>query len=418
MDTKEDVVGDLPNDNGMDDDAEVLDQADLEEMIDLGDDPDAEEEADDEDESKEMQEKIAADMQDLQMQDDSVQGFFEHKDSVYSTHLNPADQTMCVSGDGNDQAYIWNVTDGKVLHRLTGHTDTVTNCRFSVDGKYVATGSMDATVRVYTTEDGALKTTLEGPSADIEWFCWHPKGPVIAAGSADSSVWVWNAVNGSCMRVFSGHLGPVICGTWTSCGKFLATGGEDCSLYVWSPKTGKSVHRLTGKEFHGGAITSIAAHPTEKVILTGSQDRTARLTNYVHGKVVSTYSGHTDSIESVGFCNTLKLASTGSLDGTLKIWDMSTGQTRGTCQHDEGLIKAEWQASGSLIFTGGLDKIIRAWDARTLQLVQQWQGHRDVILAMDIAKDGSFLVTGSDDNTALVFRRGEKEAATEQPASS
>lgn len=387
---------------------EFIDKNDVEEMIELGQEKEREEHGEEQSEqmkAQAAQESLQQELEQLQTEDDSSMGFFEHKDSIYSVHLNPADQNMCVSGDGDDQAYVWNVTDGKVLYHLKGHTDSVISCSFSADGKYVATGSMDATIRVYSSTDGTLVSVLEGPSSDVEWFKWHPKGAVITAGTEDASVWMWNAVTGACMRVFGGHIGTVTCGTWCSGGKMIGTGGSDGSVYIWSPKTGQAAHHLAaGKMFHDGAITSLAAHPTAKLLLSGSQDRTANLINVDSGKVLATFKGHEDGIEAVGFCNQMKLCSTASLDGTLKIWDMSTGALRGSCSHAEGLIQSKWHPTQPYVYTCGLDKTVRMWDARSATVVKQWRGHRDVVMDLTVANDGSFVATASDDNTSLVFR--------------
>lgn len=125
-------------------------------------------------------------------EDDSKQGFFDHKDSVFCVRICAQNPNLVLSGDGDDQAFLWDASTGNRLHHLSGHSDSVIDGGFSPDGRFVATAGMDATVRVYHTHDGSLKHKLEGPASEIEWMAWHPAGPVIAAGSKDETVWMWS----------------------------------------------------------------------------------------------------------------------------------------------------------------------------------------------------------------------------------
>jgi WD40 repeat protein len=233
--------------------------------------------------------------------DDSVQGFFDHTDSVYTIALSPVHPTLALTGDGNNQAYLWDITTGEKRFHLSGHSDSVIDGGFSPDGKLVATASMDATVRVYRVSDGALKHTLEGPAKELIWMKWHPVGPVLAVGSADETVWMWNAESGACMSVFSGHSGAVTAGAWTADGKTLITTGESGDLIVWNPKSGEAdVHN---KSAHEGPVTSVTTHPdkSSKLVATGGADGIVKIFSYDSGKMLAQLRTHADSVEDVQF---------------------------------------------------------------------------------------------------------------------
>eukprot|EP00456_Euglypha_rotunda_P091235 TRINITY_DN9585_c0_g1_i7.p1 TRINITY_DN9585_c0_g1~~TRINITY_DN9585_c0_g1_i7.p1 ORF type:complete len:183 (+),score=28.16 TRINITY_DN9585_c0_g1_i7:410-958(+) len=161
-------------------------------------------------------------MEEMDVKDDSVASFSLHKDAVHCVAINPTDETMIISGSQDDTSFIWK-SDGKELFQLKGHTDTVISVGFSFDGKYAATASMDATVRVYNTSTGKLVHILTGPSKEIMWMEWHMAGHVILAGDADNSVWLWNAQTGKVMTVLMGHKGPVTCGSFSHDGKMIVS---------------------------------------------------------------------------------------------------------------------------------------------------------------------------------------------------
>lgn len=357
------------------------------------------------DEIKEEEEDqaLAGNMGDLQVQDDSTARFMAHGDSVYCVDVNPADSTRAISGGGDDKAHVWNTKTGETVFSVEGHTDTVTNVGFSHDGQFAAVGSMDSTISVVKSADGELVSKLEGPASDIEFFAWHPRGPVIVAGSADTTMWMWNSNNGKCMQVFSAHMGPVLCGSFTHDGKVVVSGSEDGSAIVWNPKNAQPIFHFKGEKFHEGPINSLACHPDQRLLLTGSQDTTATFANIDNGKTLYKFTAHEDSVEDVGFCNKLKLGATASLDGKLKIWDLSTGQCRTTCDHNIGVVKLKWGNTEPLVHTASLDGVVHTWDGRTGKKVRELKGHKDAIMSVALSSDDSIVVTGSDDKSACVF---------------
>jgi WD40 repeat protein len=179
--------------------------------------------------------------------------------------------------------------------QLSGHTDTVVALAFNASGTLLASGGLDATVRVWSAADGACLQTLEGPADDIHWVTWHPRGDVVLAGSEDFSVWMWLARSGDCMQVFSGHHGPAAAGAFTADGKAVVTAGGDgdASLRVWNPKTGECTLVVSGHPFHEEGVTCLALHGAgdSGAALTGAQDGSVRVTNIHNGRVLASPAG-------------------------------------------------------------------------------------------------------------------------------
>lgn len=327
-------------------------------------------------------------------QDDSFASV-EHKQSVLSIAMRG---DTFVSGGQDEVAVVWGLEELTnsvkcVEHgRLEGHSDSVTQVAFSGDGQYVATASYDGTVRIWNS-NRVLAHVLEGPTKEVEWITWHPKGNAILAGSNDTMAWMWWAPTGKIMQIFAGHAGGVTCGCWPLDGKLICTGSEDRSIIVWNPRGGTAQKHV--RDLHEGGVLCICAHPESPVVVTGSHDAAVSVVHIETGNVLTTLSGHTDGVEVVSFSNAVPsgvmMLATAGMDGKLFVWDAKTYNRR--CLFEEhaqrgGIVSLKWlppPVYGLWLCTCGTDGALRLYDTLVGQCLRTFYGHKDTILAFDLA---------------------------------
>ena len=92
---------------------------------------------------------------------------------------------------------LWDVETGACVRTLEGHGDWVTSVCFSPDGRRVASGSWDRTVRLWDAETGACVRTLQGHDGTVRSVCFSPDGRRLASGSSDRTVRLWLLVSSS-----------------------------------------------------------------------------------------------------------------------------------------------------------------------------------------------------------------------------
>lgn len=241
----------------------------------------------------------------------------------------------------------------------------------------------------------------------------------------------------------------------------LWTGSAPCSLAGFKPELlvlelnhsapclcGLGSHQGTcryvfsGRGFHEGAVTCLATHPKwssdqgddgddpVKVLLTGSEDGTAKLLHIGTKKVLATFahaaaaadgssagtageaqtSLEAFSVDSVGFCSSFPWIATAGQDGTCKIWDTVTTHLRHVLTIPDASIitKLIWHPEQPLVFMACGDGVLRQWDGRQGGGAADFTGHDDMILDLQTLAHPTragvqFLISASDDQTAKVF---------------
>ncbi|KAF8638333.1 hypothetical protein AX17_002353 [Amanita inopinata Kibby_2008] len=352
-------------------------------------------------------------------ENNSVQDFQAHKSSVFAVACHPT-EPLAATGGEDEVGYIWDITDGEIVEKLTGHTDSVSNVAWSSDGEMIATGGMDGKVRLWRRVGKEnyriweFLTELQGPD-EVMFLRWHPKGNVLLAGSNDSTLWLWQLPSGNTMQVFAGHTGAVNCGDFTPDGKRIVSACADNTFIIWDPRSATPLFKLFADDarFNLDGITSLGVNSSSSLAVVGGAAGGVRVISLHKGEVVATLGGHTEgeSIEAIAFADLPGassgpgLALTGATDGKICVWDLSTMKLRTTLQHQDAITSLLTHPASKpyLIVSACADGTLRTWDARTGVVVQEHKGHRAAVLSASLGLGGSVIVSAGDDSTALVF---------------
>ncbi|TFK75235.1 ribosome biogenesis protein Sqt1 [Pluteus cervinus] len=356
----------------------------------------------------------------------AVQGFSEHKGSVFAVSAHPT-EPLAASGGEDDLGYIWDITDGEVIVKLTGHSDSVIATAWSLDGEMIATGGMDGKVRIWRRVGKEnyriweFLTELQGPD-EVTFLRWHPKGAVLLVGSNDTTLWLFQLPSGNTMQVFAGHSGPVNCGEFTPDGKRIISACAGGTVLFWDPRSPTPLFKLSADDarFDLDGITSIGVNPSSTLAIVGGAAGGVRVISLSKGEIVSTLGGHTEgeSIEAITFVDLTGssntgpgVAVTGGTDGKICIWDLSTMRLRTTLQHEDPIttLLTHPATKGHILVSASADKSLKSWDARTGEVLRVHEGHQGPVLAASLGLGGSVVVSAGDDGLCYVFTTEKTE---------
>ncbi len=311
------------------------------------------------------------------------------------------DGKCIASGSVDGTVKIWNLDSGAELITLKGHEGGAGPVSFSPDGERIASGGRDKTVRVWDVKTGAELMQLQGHEGAVRSVAFCPDGTQLASADMASPgvVKIWNAQTGDSLMTLRGHKASALGLAFSPDGSRIVSSDRYGLIKVWNTETGIDEMTLQG---HIGPVFCVAFSPDGTRIASSGYDRKIKIWDARKGSELMTLQGHTFFVLSIAFSpDGRRLVSAGR--AKLKIWDTQTGEDVMVLYgHTGGIYSVAFSTDGNSIISGSGDKSVKVWDA-IVNRERMILGDDHVgVYPLAFSPDGAFIATGGGPNGQFI----------------
>uniref|UniRef100_UPI003AAFAA71 transducin beta-like protein 3 n=1 Tax=Centroberyx gerrardi TaxID=166262 RepID=UPI003AAFAA71 len=316
--------------------------------------------------------------------------------------------------------------------QFVGYNDEVLDMKFLGKGdSHIVVATNSSQLKVFELLTNSCQI-LYGHTDTVLSLDVFKKGSLFASCAKDKSVRVWqmDSVSGRVCCVAQGFshanaVGSITCSRMKA--SFIVSGSQDCTVKVWDlpadfSTTEVDIHQLTARateKAHDKDVNSVAVSPNDKLLASGSQDRTAKLWSLAgEGDVglLGVFRGHRRGVWAVCFSPVDQVLASSSADGTTKLWSLQDFSCLKTFEgHDASVLKVIFVSRGTQLLTSGSDGLVKLWTIKTNECVKTLDAHQDKVWGLHASRKDDKMVTGSADSNITIWEDvTEVELAEEQ----
>jgi len=336
-----------------------------------------------------------------------------HTKLLYSLAFSPDSQTLAAGRYNDGCVEFWNLSSRRKIATLHGHTATVNGMAFSTNGRYLATGSWDDTIRLWDVSSRKTLSTFIGHTNRVTSVAFSPNGKWLVSGGSDEvKVWnPWQQKKNPCqLNAYPSSdvaiLGPLF---FSSNGTLdqVAIDRKSNTLLIWNcaQQSSISLCRIPN-------IEPVAAFSPNGMLLAigeqGEQNGKVALWDVISNKVVTTIQADmrpfgNNKVNAVMFSpdgRILAVASGGP--AWITLWDIASGRQIAHFKHTNAAQGIAFSPDGKTLAVANWQGRVYLWDIASGKQISWW-AHSQPVIDVAFSPDGKTLATASEDATIKLW---------------
>lgn len=319
-----------------------------------------------------------------------------------------SDGQYIASGSLDGTVRLWD-REGHLITEPFQHQGEVWSIALSPDGKIIVSASQDGTIRSWDREGNSISQPYHKHRRFVSEIVANSDQKTITSISSDGEVRVWDMKDNSIIRTFSIYDGGDGIMAISPNGKFIASCCSGLTtLHLWSQQ-GTPINTFNTFPIEDGSvprITALALSPKQPNLIIGKEDGKLEIWDE-QGQFIDQFSDqHSSSVRSIAITPDAQLIVSGSRDGELRLWNHNGKSISAPWKEDNfELTSLAVSGDGQLIVGGGSNGVIRIWDRQNNNQSISFQGNRSSVNAITVGlvQDEKVIIVGSEDGSIRLW---------------
>ncbi|XP_006412402.2 notchless protein homolog [Eutrema salsugineum] len=352
-----------------------------------------------------------------------------HQGAILCVSFSP-DGKQLASGSGDTSVRLWDLNTQTPMFTCRGHMHWVQAVAWSPDGKHLVSGDFAGKICCWIPKTGKLDgIPLRGHRQWITSISWEPvhlNYPCrrFVTCSKDGDARIWDITLKKSLTCLTGHTRGLTCVKWGGEG-IIYTSSQDCTIKMWEVTQEGAPCLKANLKFHGHWVNFLSLS-TEYVLRTGAFDHTGKQSSSpeeVRKAALKRYE------QAKG--NSGERLVSGSDDWTMFLWEPSVSdqprkrltvpssvsdqRKKQLTGHQQLVNHVYFSPNGQWIASASFDKSVKIWDGITGDFITTLRGHVGPVYQISWSPDSRMLLSGSKDSTLKIWDIGQRKLKQDLP---
>jgi len=287
----------------------------------------------------------------------------------------------------------------KLITTLAGHSDGVRALAFSPCGKFLASGSEDNTIKLWSMPDGVNIKSVEAHDGNVNSVICSPDCATLFSGSWDKTIKLWNISDGRLERVINAHDSSINCVLTAAEGSLIISASDDTTIKIWDRKSGSLLKTIKPEL---GDVKAITLSRDSRVLAAGGSE--LKFFSFPDGALLMDNADYIYGVRALAFSpDGTRLAAALGMERKLQLWKTSPDAIilEGTLTDTDWINCAVFTTNGKYLLTGG--SAVKKWDLATGTPAVSFEGHTDEIYSVAVSPDNRLIASASNDGTIKLW---------------